>query len=203
MVQKFILERSKVSACTANQDLRYLRSAFNYGKKRELIDVNPTQAIDFLPLEKKSKYVPSSHDIDKVIKVADPDSQDYVWVLRETMARVGEINRLTWKDVNIEARYVELSTRKKKGGHLTPRKVPMTEKLYSVLSKRFAVRDKTKPWVFWHTYTSRKTGKVVSGPYVDRKDIMWNLCEKAEVKYFRFHASVSYTHLTLPTKRIV
>ena len=52
----------------------------------------------------------------------------------------------------------------------------------------YAVRDKTKPWVFWHTYKSRKTGKVVSGPYTDRKDIMWNLCEKAEVKYFRFHA---------------
>jgi integrase len=188
MAQNFILERSKVSACTANQDLRYLRSAFNYGKKQEFIEVNPTQGIEFLPIEKNIKYVPSSQDIDKVIQVADPDSQDYLWTARETMARIGEINRLPWNDVNIEARYVILHTRKKKGGHLTPRKVPMTEKLYDVLSKRFAVRDESKPWVFWHTYKSRKTGKVVSGPYVDRKDIMWNLCERAGVKYFRFHA---------------
>src|SRR5665647_591620 len=71
MVQEFILERRKVSACTANQDLRYLRSVFNFGKKIELVDVNPTQGIDFLPIEKKIKYVPSSQDIDKVIQAAD------------------------------------------------------------------------------------------------------------------------------------
>lgn len=188
MVQNFILERSKVSACTANQDLRYLRSAFNYCKKRQLIDVNPTQGLEFLPVEKTIKYVPSSSDIDKVIQMADPDSQDYLWTARETMARISEINRLMWTDVNLDDRYVVLYTRKKKGGHLTPRKVPMTDKLYSVLSKRYAVRDKTKPWAFWHTYKSRKTSEVVSGPYTDRKDIMWNLCEKAGVKYFRFHA---------------
>jgi len=188
MIQEHILKRSKVSACTANQDLRYLRAVFNYGKKNELVDVNPTQGIDFLPTEKKIKYVPSSQDIDKVIQMADPDIQDYLEVARETMARISEVNRLLWDDVNLEDRYVVLYTRKKKGGHLTPRKVPMTEKLFSVLSKRYGLRDKTKPWVFWHTYKSRKTGEMVSGPYIDRKDIMWNLCEKAGVKYFRFHA---------------
>jgi hypothetical protein len=31
---------------------------------------------------------------------------------------MGEINRLTWTDVNLEKRYVVLYTRKKKGGHL-------------------------------------------------------------------------------------
>lgn len=188
IVQKFILERSKVSACAANQDLRHLRSAFNYGKKNELIDVNPTYGIEFLPIEKRIKYVPSSQDIDKLIDVADPDTQDYLWTVRETMARISEVNRLTWNDINLEERYVVLYTRKKKGGHLTSRKVPMTEKLYDVLSKRFSLRDKTKQWVFWYTYSSRKLGKVVSGPYMDRKDIMWDLCEKAGVRYFRFHA---------------
>ena len=34
-------------------------------------------------------------------------------VLRKTMSRVGEINHLTWNDVNIKARYVVLYTRKK------------------------------------------------------------------------------------------
>src|SRR5665647_1970722 len=81
MVQEFILERRKVSACTANQDLRYLRSVFNFGKKIELVDVNPTQGIDFLPIEKKIKYVPSSQDIDKVIQAADTDAQDYLCLL--------------------------------------------------------------------------------------------------------------------------
>ena len=54
----------------------------------------------------------------------------------------------------------------KKGGHLTPRKVPMTQRLFEVLSRRHEKRDKEKPWVFWQRYWGRK---------------------KKE-RYFRFHA---------------
>ena len=67
--------------------------------------------------------------------MADQDTSDYLLTIRETMARVGEINRLTWEDVNLEEGYVILYTRKKKGGHLTPRKVRMTERLFKALSK--------------------------------------------------------------------
>jgi len=188
MIQKFILKRGKFYPCAANRDLRYLRSTFNYGKKRELIDVNPTHGIDFLPIKKKFKYIPPSQDIDKLIQAADPETQDYLWCVRETMARISEINRLRWDDVDLLKRYVTLWTRKKKGGNLTPRKIPMTEKLFEVLSKRFANRDRSKPWVFWHTYKSRKTGGIVSGPYKDRKLIMKTLCKQVGIKYFRFHA---------------
>lgn len=79
-----------------------------------------------------------------VVLAADPDTQDYLWTIAFTMERVGESNRLTWQDVNFEERYVVLYTRKKRGGHLTPRKVPMTDKLFEVLSRRYASRDKRK-----------------------------------------------------------
>jgi integrase len=61
------------------------------------------------------------------------------------MKNMSEINRLTWNDVNLEQRYVLLYTRKKSGGHLTPRKVPMTQKLHEILSRRYARRDESKP----------------------------------------------------------
>ena len=93
-----------------------------------------------------------------------------------------------WADVNFEERYVVLYTRKKKGGHLTPRKVPMTQKLFEVLSRRFEERDESKPWVFWHRYWDRKKKEWVEGPYQDRKKIMKTLCENAGVRYFRYHA---------------
>jgi integrase len=85
------------------------------------------------------------------------------------MARVSEINRLLWEDVDLIIRYVILYSRKKKGGHLTPRKVPMTQKLYEVLKLRYENRNPDKPWVFWHHYWSRKAGKFCEGPYGDRK----------------------------------
>ena len=155
--------------------------------KKKFVTSNPTDGLEFLPVEKKVKYVPSVEDVDKVIALADEDTQDYLWTIRETLARVSEINRLTWDDVDFDHRYVVLYTRKKKGGHLTPRQVVMTEKLFEVLSRRFKSRDKKKPWVFWHRYWSAKEGKISEGPFQDRKKIMKVLCKKAGVKYFRFH----------------
>jgi len=188
MIEHYILQRSKVSANTANKELRSLRSLFNFGKKRKLIRENPTDDLMFLPVEKMIKYVPPLEDIDKIIGVADEEMKDYLWAIWETMARVGEINRLTWNDVDLNNRYVVLYTRKKKGGHLTPRKVPMTQKLFEVLSRKYAERDPSKPWVFWHEYWSNKTGEKVEGPYKNRRRTLRTLCKQAGVKYSGFHA---------------
>jgi len=104
------------------------------------------------------------------------------------MGRMGEINRLTWSDVNLEERYVVLYTRKKRGGHLTPRKVPMTQKVFEILSRHYEKRAKDKPWVFWQQYWDKKKKSSAEGPYQDRKRIMKPLCQNAKVRYFRFHA---------------
>jgi integrase len=187
MVEAYIIKRSGVSPHAANKDLRYLRALFNYGIKRSSISENPTYGIEFLPEEKRKKYIPPKEDALKVINSADPDTQDYLWSIVCTAARMNEINSLTWNDVNFEDRYVTLWTRKKKRGNREPREVPMISKLYDILIYRFQNRDPEIPWVFWHSYWSRKLNKWVSGPYGDRKKIMKTLCDNAEVKYFRFH----------------
>ena len=186
-VQQYILDRAKDSHYAANYDLRLMKALFNQAVRFKVIKENPVDDVPFLPVEKRAKYIPSAEDIDKVIAAADPDTQDYLWVIRETMGRMGEINALTWDEVDLDARYVTLYTRKKKGGNRTPRKVGMTQKLFEVLSRRHATRDPEKPWVFWHTYYSSKTGEKKQGPYQDRKLFMKTLCKKAGVKYFRFH----------------
>jgi len=83
---------------------------------------------------------------------------------------------------------VILYTSKKKGGHLTPRKVSMADKLYDLLSRRFENRDKRIPWVFWHRYWDRKKGGWTLGRYKEPKSILRTLCKKAGVQYFRYHA---------------
>jgi len=191
MVQGYILGvAKKVSANSANAVLRSLRALFNFGKhpSRRWIDCNPTEGIRFLPVEKKLKYVPAKKDVLKVIMCADPDTQDYLWTIALTMGRMSEINRLTWNDVDLEDKYVVLYTRKKRGGHLTPRKVPMPDKLHGIFRRRYARRDKSKPWVFWHRFRDVKKGVWAEGPYRDRKTLMRTLCKRAGVAYFRFHA---------------
>jgi integrase len=104
------------------------------------------------------------------------------------MARMSEINCLTWNDIDLANKHVILYTRKKRGGNLTPRKVPMTERLYRILARRYSDRDPAKPWVFWHIYHHTKNPDVRIGPYKDRKQLMRKLCALAGVPYFRFHA---------------
>jgi integrase len=82
---------------------------------------------------------------------------------------------------------IELYTRKKKGGHLTSRRIPMTQKLYDILTKRYQNRSEIHPWVFWHRYWSENQKKFIEGPYQDRKKVMKTLCKKAGVRYFRYH----------------
>jgi integrase len=188
MIQKFVIKRSKVSGHVANQNIRYLRAFFNHGKKWKWIKESPVDGLPFVPVEKRLKYVPDMEDIDKVVAQADPDTQDYLTVIRETMARVGEVNRMTWDDVNLKGRYVVLYTRKKKGGSLTPRKVPMTSSLFEIMERRFQHRDTNKPWVFWHRYFDQQRKEFVTGPFNNRKKIMKTLCQKAGVRYFRYHA---------------
>jgi integrase len=132
--------------------------------------------------------VPPQEDIDKVIAAADRETGDYLWTMRDTMGRMSEVNRLTWDDIDFRNPTVTFYTRKKRGGHLTPRKVPMTLRLYSILNRRHQQRRKSVPWVFWREYTSSKTGEKKIGPYQERKRLMKTLCKKAGVRYFRFHA---------------
>jgi integrase len=189
MIERFLLTRKNaVSAFTANKELRYLRATFNHGVKKRMISINPTDGIESFPVEKRIKFIPSNTDIGKVISAADLDTADYLWVIRETMARVSEINRLVWDDVNFKTKHVTVYTRKKKGGDLTPRHIPMTGKLFEVLSNRFDRKDPSKPWVFWHSYWDVKNRRRKVGPFKDRHGIMRSLCKKAGVQYFRFHA---------------
>lgn len=165
----FLERRRKVSAYTVNQEIKYLKAVFNWGIKKNLVAGNPLNSLEFLPVEARVKYMPPMEDIERILKLAQDDMADYLWLVRDTLARKSEINHLTWDDVNFQERYVTLYTRKKRGGHLTPRAIPMTDKVFTILSTKFGVRDETKPWVFWHTYVSRITHKRMAGPYGDRK----------------------------------
>jgi len=188
MIEDFVLARFKVSAHTANKEIRYLRATFNFGVKRDLIAANPTRGIDFFPVEKRVKHVPSPEEIGKLFAEADQDAKDYLMTIMDTLARVSEVNRLTWEDVDLGRELVMLYTRKKRGGNLTPRSIPMTRRLYEVLSRRFERRDNSKPWVFWHRYWDRKGKAWVEGPYAKRYNLLRRLCRDAGVRPFGFHA---------------
>ena len=90
--------------------------AVNFGIKKKWILKNPTKGIEFFPVENRVKHVPSIQDISRILLVAEPDDQDYINTIKESLGRVNEINQLQWSDVNFKQRYIVLHARKKRLG---------------------------------------------------------------------------------------
>ncbi|MFA4901888.1 MAG: phage integrase SAM-like domain-containing protein [Desulfobaccales bacterium] len=51
IVQAYLIKRARVAAFTANKELRYLRALFNFGIKQGLVKTNPTQGLEFMPVD--------------------------------------------------------------------------------------------------------------------------------------------------------
>ena len=191
MIENYLTEiKNNISVTTANKELRYIKALFNHGIKapRRWFRHNPTEGIGFFSTNHKvERYIPPVKDVLKVIMAATPEQQDYLWTIALTMGRMGEVNRLEWDDVDFEGNFITLYTRKKRGGHLSPRQIPMVPKLKEIMQRMYFNKRKNHPWIFWHKYWSSVQSGFVEGPYTDRKKMMATLCKKAGVKYFRFH----------------
>ena len=188
MITDAVFNRKGTSPSTSNKELRYLKATFNFAIDKGFTTSNPVMKIKFLPVDRAKRYVPGVSDVLKVVAVADKDTQDYLWTIIGTLARVGEINKLQWDDINFDEGTITLYTRKKKNSDRTPRVINLPDWLYDILANRFNERDDNVPWVFCHQYWSKKENRWVIDRYKDRKRLMAGLCKKAGVKYFRFHA---------------
>lgn len=201
MIQKFLNKRKDeyIKECerlkkepksfhyALNTDIRCLKATFNYGIRMNLLEKNPVNGTPLFPVNKTRRYSPPYEDILKIISITDKDTQDYLNILKDTLARVNEINRLTWDDVDFKERTITLRTRKKKGGIETPRLIPMSKTVRRILKRRHRRSPDDMPFVFFHEYYSALDKDYVLGPYKDRKRFMKTLCKEAGVKYFRFH----------------
>lgn len=200
MILQFVQERAKVSPLTGNKEIISLKSLYNWGKKQKppLARENPVDGVDLIPIKEKSiKYVPPKEDAVKVLWCAAKrggDLWDYLVCMFDTKGRMSEINRLSWDDVKLDEglepwkrSQVILWTRKKKGGSISPRPIPLTKRLYEILLRRYKCREKTLSYVFICEYWD-KNGEKKIGPYTSRWKIMKSLCKEAGVKRFGFHS---------------
>jgi integrase len=148
----------------------------------ELIHRNPCRKLKKMPHNPDPKYIPPEIDVLKLIAAADPktDERDLILTLLYSMARIDEILRLKWEDVNFEKRELTKWTRKRAGGSYDAVEIGMCDELIEILKKRWDTR-KNQIWVFYNEKTGSR--------YTRRPKLMNGLCKRAGIDpSFGFHA---------------
>jgi len=167
------------SPYVANKELRMIKALFNHAIEREKTDYNPAQKVKYFSVKRRKKYIPPKSDVDKVLTILNQEQREYILVIINTMARVGEVNKLKWEDVFDD--YLILKTRKSKNSDLTERAIPLNKTLKQIF------KDRKEGFVF--TFRGE--------PYGYRSKFLKNACKKAGVKRFTYHALRHYGASTL------
>ena len=100
-----------------------------------------------------------------------------------TAARKSELFRLQWNDVDFERGFIQLGTRKRRGGGMEYDPVPMTSELRRILLEQKA-EGLCSDHVFCHTDGT---------PYTKRQRLIDRLCKKCGIPRFSLHG---IRHLT-------
>lgn len=167
------------SGYAANKARKNLAAAWEWGRKYyALPTINPFREVEKFPADQKPRYVPPEADFWKVYQAASSVDRVFLLFMLHTGARRSEVFRLQWSDVDFTGRKIRLGTRKTAHGGMEYAWVPMTSELREVLGTHKIVS--TSKYVF----TSQKTGL----PYTARQHMMEQLCNKAKVPVFGFHA---------------
>lgn len=105
---------------TVNAMIRCYKALFNFSG-----EYNPCKKIEFYPIDKKVKFIPSNEMIQAVLGICTPAQQDLINFILETGARINEALNLKGRDIG--STYVILYTRKSNYSNSVPRKVPKPE----------------------------------------------------------------------------
>jgi integrase len=178
----------------ANKHLIALKAVFSLAVKSGKLTRNPCVGIPFLPVERKAKMIPERDQVAQVILLANPLDRAYLTLVRFTAARINEINKLTWEDVDFEKGAVRLWTNKKKGGNRKSRWVPCIDKVIDALRYAHQHRIKNSPYVFSNpTMVDKYPDSPEKWCYIYRDKFLDTLCRRAGVPEMGYH---TLRHLT-------
>jgi integrase len=160
-----------------NKDRTELMRLFNWGFKRLIIPSNPVALVEKLPVEKVKKVIPTPEEMTRLLLAAGPE-RPLLLVIFHTMARIDEVLRLTWEDVNFEKKAIRLWTRKRRGGAWEFDWMDMNEDLEKVLWGLWQNRQEGE-WVFVNPLTGNR--------YFYRFKLMRSICRRAGLPQFGYH----------------
>ena len=177
---------------SANEALKELRALWSWCITRGTAKVNPWKQVTPFPAEEADRYVPPAQDVVAVLLAASPWERDILNTIIKTAARVSEVMRLRWDDVNLERGAIRLWTRKRKGGGRQSRILPLPPGLAEIMARRWAERGESQ-----YVFTNPTTGGRLQRLQHCVRYMLPRLCERAQVRSFGFHALRHYTSMRL------
>ena len=160
-----------------NKDRIELHRLYSWAHRRQMVPVNPVYLVERLSVEKTKKVIPTPEDMAKILLAAGP-GRPLLLVLFHTMARIDEVLRMKWEDVNFTEKAVRLWTRKRKGGNWESDWMMMNADLETVLWNLWKKRIQDE-WVFCNPATHTR--------YIYRPKLMATICKRAGVQKIGFH----------------
>lgn len=101
---------------TINGETTFVVAALNYAKRLGRIPANPWEGIRKLRVVKLPPRVYSKDEIEKILEGLPEWACDAVTILVNTGMRFGELQNLTWQDVDLERGMIQIASR---NGHET------------------------------------------------------------------------------------
>ena len=160
-----------------NKDRIEIHRLFSWAHRRQMVPANPVYLVEKLSVDRAPKVIPTPESMAKMLLAAGPD-RPLLLVLFHTMARIDEILRLKWEDVNFQEKAVRLWTRKRRGGNWEFDWLPMNEDLEVVLWGLWGKREQDE-WVFFNRRERTR--------YLYRPKLMGTICKTAGVPKYGFH----------------
>lgn len=171
----------------ANKYRKNLLAAWTWGM--DFFDGFPQMVSPFLkvkpfPVKRNDRYVPPEEDVIKVLQQTQGQDLVFLLTLYFTGARRGEVFRLNWQDVNLKDGKIRLTDNKAGNGQERIRWLQMHPELIKALAWWKEARPCRVENVFMQVHCDSHMGE----PFRQRRHFMTDLCEKAGVKPFGFHA---------------
>jgi len=140
---------------------------------------NPCRDVERLPESRAEKLIPTKEEIQKLLAAAGGDEKPLLLVLIHTLARIDEVLRLRWDDIDFQKKTVRLWTRKLLDGSWVYDYIPMNRELMEIMKDLYSRRVQNE-WVFFNSLTGTRFNR--------RPKMMPALCRKANIRRFGFHA---------------
>jgi integrase len=173
--QRKLRNGKKPSLQTVNNDHTILKHMLSVADRKGLIQTNIAKKVRMPDPKNERDRVLTKQEWERLIEAGSPHIKPILSVAYHLGMRLGEILKLTWDRVDLEAGFIKLGSRDTKTGY--SRLVPMTPTIQQVLKELSKVKSLLTNRVF--LYKGRAVGEI--------KTAVNTAIKRAGIQDFRFH----------------